>query len=96
MPMKNPLHPGAGIRDDIEALGLSIDEAAQGIGVTGEHLDALINAETSITPEMAVRLEKAIGSTADSWLRMQTAYDLAQVRAREAGIKVRRLTPKVA
>jgi len=75
MPKKNPPHPGAGIRDDIEALGLSIDEAAQGIGVTGEHLDSLINAETSITPEMAVRLEKAIGSTADSWLRMQTAYD---------------------
>jgi plasmid maintenance system antidote protein VapI len=45
---------------------------------------------------MAVRLEKAIGSTADSWLRMQTAYDLAQVRAREADIKVPRLTPKVA
>jgi addiction module HigA family antidote len=94
MVMKNPPHPGAGIRHDIEALGLSIDEAAQGLGVTGEQLKALVNAETSITPEMAVRLEKAIGSTADSWLRMQTAYDLAQVRARESEIKVQRLAPK--
>jgi len=96
MPMKHPPHPGAGIRDDIEVLGLSIDEAAQGMGVAGEHLEALMNAEISSTPEMAVRLEKAIGSTADSWLRMQTSYDLAQVRAREAEIKVQKLAPKVA
>ncbi|MEA2840981.1 MAG: antitoxin HigA [Methylobacteriaceae bacterium] len=96
MPMKNPPHPGAGVRDDIEALGLSISEAAHGLGVSGEQLEAVINGWSSITPEMAVRLEKAIGSTADSWLRMQTSYDLAQVRSREAEIKVQRLAPKVA
>jgi len=94
--MKNPPHPGAGLRDDIEALGISVSEAAEGIGVTAEQLAAIIRGRSSITPEMAVRLEKAIGSTADSWLRMQTSYDLAQVRAREAEIKVQKLAPKVA
>jgi addiction module HigA family antidote len=56
----------------------------------------VVKGQEAITPEMAVRIEKAIGSTADNWLRMQTAYDLAQVRAREAEIKVRRLALKVA
>ena len=96
MPMKNPPHPGRGLRDDIATLGLTIAEAAQGLGVSGGQLEAVINGVESITPEMAVRLEKAIGSTADSWLRMQTAYDLAQVHAREGEIKVQRLAPKVA
>jgi addiction module HigA family antidote len=96
MPMKNPPHPGAGLRDDIDALGLTLAEAAQGLGVSGQQLEAVIKGQEAITPEMAVRLEKAIGSTADSWLRMQTSYDLAQVRSREAEIKVQRLAPKVA
>jgi addiction module HigA family antidote len=96
MPMKNPPHPGIGLRDDLEALGLTVAEAAQGLGISGQQLEAVVKGQEAITPEMAVRIEKAIGSTADNWLRMQTAYDLAQVRAREAEIKVRRLALKVA
>ena len=77
MPMKNPSHPGRGLKDDLAALGLSIAEAAEGLGVTSQQLDRIVNGECGITPEMAIRLEKAIGSTADAWFRMQLAYDLA-------------------
>ena len=96
MPMKNPAHPGRLIKADLEELGLSVAEAAKGIGVTRQQLYRVINAECAITPEMAVRLEKAIGSTADTWLRMQMNYDLAQIRLRAASIKVKRLERKVA
>ena len=96
MPMKNPAHPGGLIRDDIEALGLSIAEAARGIGVTRQQLYKIIKGESAVTPEMAVRLEKAIGGPADTWLRMQANFDLARVRARETEIAVRRLEPKLA
>jgi addiction module HigA family antidote len=75
--MKNPSHPGRGLKDDLAALGLSIAEAAEGLGVTSQQLDRIVNGECGITPEMAIRLEKAIGSTADAWFRMQLAYDLA-------------------
>jgi addiction module HigA family antidote len=96
MPMKNPPHPGAGLKDDIEALGLSVAEAAKGLRVTRQQLYRVINGDCAITPEMAIRLEKAIGSTADAWLRMQMNYDLAQARRRASSIKVKRLEPKVA
>ena len=94
--MKKPPHPGSGLRDDIEALGLSIAEAAKGLGVTRQQLYRVINGECAITPEMAVRLEKAIGSTADQWLRLQMNYDLAQVRAKGSSLSVKRFEPKVA
>ena len=92
MPMKNPPHPGAGIRDDIEALGLSIAEAALGMGITRQQLYNLVNGKSGITPEMAVRLEKAVGSLADHWLRLQAAHDLARVR--QSDLKVNRLIAK--
>ncbi len=92
MPMKNPPHPGAGIRDDIEALGLSIAEAALGMGITRQQLYNLVNGKSGITPEMAVRLEKAVGSSADHWLRLQAAHDLARVR--QSDLKVNRLIAK--
>jgi addiction module HigA family antidote len=94
MPMKNPPHPGLGLKDDIEALGLTIAEAAKGLGVTRQQLYRVINGECAITPEMAVRLEKAIGSTADMWLRLQMNYELAQIRAQAKSISVKRLQPK--
>ena len=96
MPMKNPPHPGRSIKDDIEALGLSVAEAAKGLGVTRQQLYRVINGESAITPEMAFRLEKAVGGTADTWLRMQANHDLAQVRKRAASIVVRPLRRKVA
>jgi addiction module HigA family antidote len=96
MPMKNPAHPGRLVKVEIEELGLSVAEAAKGLGVTRQQLYRVINGECAITPEMAVRLEKAIGSTADTWLRMQMNYDLAQIRLRASSIKVKRLERKVA
>jgi len=56
MPMKNPPHPGAGLKDDIEALGLSIAEAAAGLGVTRQQLYRIIRGQSGISPEMALRL----------------------------------------
>jgi addiction module HigA family antidote len=96
MAMKNPPHPGAGLKDDIEALGLSVAEAAKGLGVTRQQLHNVVSGRSGITPEMALRLEKAIGSTADHWLRLQAAYDLAQLRLQAKPISAKRLQPKAA
>ena len=96
MSMKNPSHPGRLIKADIEELGLSVAAAAEGLGVTRQQLYRVINGGSAVTPEMALRLEKALGGTADHWLRMQTAFDLAQVRRREAEITVTRLVPAAA
>jgi addiction module HigA family antidote len=95
MPMKNPPHPGELLKDNVDELGL-VAEAAKGLGVTRQQLYNVINGKSAITPEMAVRLEKALGGTADLWLRMQVNYDLAEVRRRDRTIKVRRLSPKAA
>jgi addiction module HigA family antidote len=92
--MKNPAHPGSLIRDNIEELSLSVADAARGLGVTRQQLYKVIKGESAVTPEMAVRLEKAFGGSADAWLRMQMNFDLA--RARERDINVVRLERKVA
>ena len=94
MAMKNPAHPGSLIRDNIDELSLSVADAAKGLGVTRQQLYKVIKGESAVTPEMAVRLEKAFGGSADAWLRMQMNFDLA--RARERDINVARLEPKVA
>ena len=96
MPMKNPPHPGAGLKDDIEALGLTVAETAAGLGVTRQQLYNVTSGKSAITPEMALRLEMAIGSTAEHWLRLQLAYDLAQARLRNEKLVVKRLAPKAA
>jgi antitoxin HigA-1 len=93
MPMKSPPHPGRIVKDALDDLGLPVAEAAQGLGVTRQQLHNVVSGRSAISPEMAVRLEKAIGSTAETWLRMQAAYDLAQVARRD--ISVRRFTPKM-
>ena len=80
MPMKNPPHPGQLIRlDCIEPLGLTVTAAAKALGVTRQALNNLVNEKAGISPEMAVRLSKAFGSTPEFWLRIQMAYDLAQI-----------------
>jgi antitoxin HigA-1 len=88
--IKNPPHPGELIGDTLDEQKVSIVEAARGLGITRQQLYNLIAGRSGITPEMAVKL-KAIGSTADTWLRMQMNYDLARVRKR--AIKVKRLVP---
>ena len=83
MPMFNPPHPGRLVRQDcIEPLGLTVTKAAEVLGVTRQALNNVVNARSGISPEMAVRLAKAFGGTPEAWLRMQMAYDLAQVRKR--------------
>lgn len=89
MPMKNPPHPGRIVRQDcVEPLGLTITEAARALGVTRQALNNLVNGKSGVSPEMAVRLAKAFGSSAEMWLRLQTNYDLAQVDP--TGIDVKR------
>lgn len=92
MAMKNPVHPGQIVLHDcIEPLGLTITEAAQGLGVARSTLSRLVNGKQSVSPEMAVRLSKGFGSTAETWLRLQLNYDLAQMQAAAQEIKVTRL-----
>jgi addiction module HigA family antidote len=92
MPMKNPAHPGRILRNAcLEPLGLSVTEGAAVLGVTRQALNNVVNGKSGISPEMAIRLSKAFGSTPETWLGMQVAYDLAQARKNEYKIKVRRL-----
>jgi addiction module HigA family antidote len=91
MPMKEPPHPGLSVRYDcLEPLGLSVTEAARVLGVTRQALNNLVNGKAGISPEMAIRLDKAFGGTAEGWLALQTAFDLAQARKKEASIMVKR------
>jgi len=93
MAMKNPPHPGLSVRFDcLEPLGLSIAEGAKALGVTRQALNNLVAGKSGISPEMAVRLDKAFGGGAEAWLGIQLDYDLAQVRLREGDIRVERVT----
>jgi len=91
MPMKKPPHPGRSIKDAcLEPLGLTVTEGASILGVARHTLSRIINGQAGISPDMAIRLEKAFGGSADTWLRMQAAYDLAQARQHEDRIDVQR------
>ena len=94
MEMKNPSHPGLLVKECLDELGLSVAEAAKGLGITRQQLHNVIAGRSNVTSEMAIRFEKAFGSTADTWLRMQMNYDLAQMRKRAPGIAVNRFKPK--
>ncbi len=97
MPMKNPPHPGRSIKDAcLEPLGINITEGAKVLGVTRNTLSRVINGQNGISPDMAIRLEKAGWSKADHWLRLQTAYELAQARKDQDRIKVERYEPQPA
>ena len=90
MPMKNPVHPGKIVKHSIDATGLSIQESAERLGVSRPTLSRLINERASLSPEMAVRVSKAFGLTTEHWMRLQMAYDLAQVEKTAKTIKVKR------
>ncbi len=91
MPMKNPPHPGEIIRDlYIKPLGLTVTQAAEGLGVTRKTLSLLLNGHAGISPEMAVRLSQSFGRSPESWLPLQAQYDLAQVRQSAKMIKTTR------
>ena len=90
--MKNPPHPGLSVRCDcLEALGISVTLGAKILGVTRQALNNLVNGKAGISPEMAIRLDKAFGGGAETWLRLQAAYDLAQAEKNADKIKVSRV-----
>ena len=94
MPMKNPPHPGLSVRHDcLEPLGLNVSEAARKLGVSRKQLSDIVNCRSGISPEMAIRLDKAFGGGAETWYRLQSAYELAQAMKKANQIKVERLTP---
>ena len=89
--MLTPPHPGPGIRENcLIPLGLNVTEAARVLGVARHTLSRVLNGRAAISPEMAIRLEKAGWSDAGFWLRRQASYDLARARKREDEINVAR------
>lgn len=89
--MKNPAHPGGFVKSEIiEPLGLSVTHAAQVLGVTRAALSAVLNERANLSPEMALRIEKAFGVPMDTLMRMQNSYDIAQTRNRADEINVKR------
>ena len=89
--MKNPVHPGKVVkRDCLEPLGLTVTEAAKALGVSRQALNNLINGKAGVSPEMAIRLSKAFGSSPETWVHMQAAFDLAQAVKKAGDIDVKR------
>ena len=92
MQMHNPPHPGEVLRElCIEPLGLSVTEAADGLGVSRKTLSAVLNGRAGISPEMALRLSIAFDTSAESWLNQQTQYDLWQAGKEKKNLRVKRL-----
>ena len=94
MPMKNPPHPGLSVRHDcLEPLGLNVTDAARHLGISRKQLSDIVNGHAGISPAMAIRLDKAFGGGAHTWLRLQTAYDLAQAMKHADEVKIERMSP---
>ena len=95
MLMKNPPHPGRIVRQEaLEPFDLTVGDAAEALGVSRPHLSQLLNGKAGISPEMAVRLSKALGNDPDFWLRLQRQFDLAQAMKDADKIVVKRFKPK--
>ena len=95
MPMKNPPHPGQSVRHDcLDPLGLNVTEAARRLGVSRKQLSDIVNCRAGISPEMAIRLDKAFGGGADTWYRLQSTWELAQALKNADQIKVERMVPR--
>jgi addiction module HigA family antidote len=92
--MHNPPHPGEVIkRQCLEPLGLTVTEAAEGLGVSRNTMSMLINGRLGISPEMAIRLSQGFGGSPESWLRQQMDYDLWQAQQKAKTINVRKFEP---
>ena len=90
MEMFDPPHPGETVREDcLKPLGLSVTAAARWLGVSRQSLAKLLNGRNGVSPEMAIRLEKAGWSTAETWLRLQLKHDLWHAKRRAKSIKVK-------
>ena len=93
--MKNPAHPGGFVKTEvIEPLELSVTEAARALGITRAALSTFLNEHASLSPDMAIRIDKAFGVPMDTLMRMQNSFDIAQARKREGEIQVTRYVPK--
>ena len=93
MPMQNPPHPGEIVKwECLEPLGLTVKRAAHGLGVTRQALSSLVNGRSGVSTEMACRLSAAFGSSPETWLRMQMAYDLWEAREHLASVEVERFS----
>ena len=93
--LKNPPHPGGFVRTEIiEPMELTVTDAARALGITRTALSAFLNERASMSPEMALRIEKAFGVSMDTLMRMQNSYDIAQARKREGEIDVTRFAGK--
>lgn len=94
MPMKNPPHPGLSVRlDCLEPLGLSVSEAARQLGISRKQLSNIVNGRAGISPQMAIRFDKAFGGGAETWYKLQASYDMAQALVNADRIEVKRLSP---
>ena len=93
--MKNPAHPGGFVKTEIiEPLGLSVTDAAQALGITRAALSTFLNQRSALSPEMAIRIQKAFGVSMETLMRMQNSFDIAQARKREPEITIARYVPK--
>ena len=92
MAMKNPPHPGLSVRHDcLEPLRLTVTAAAGKLGISRKQMSDIVNCRSGISPEMAIRLDKAFGGGADTWYRLQAAYDLAQAKKKAGRIRIKRI-----
>ena len=92
----NPPHPGLSVRHDcLEPLNLSVTEAARKLGISRKQLSDIVNCRSGISPELAIRLDKAFGGGAETWYRLQATYDLAQAMKTANQIKVESLSPTI-
>lgn len=92
MRMHNPPHPGEILKQlCLEPLGVSVTETAQALGISRKTLSAILNGRAGISPEMAVRLSMAFGTSAESWLNHQTQYDLWHAEQRRKHLRVSKL-----
>lgn len=90
MRMKNPVHPGAVVREECLApLGLTVTAAAAHLGVARQTLNNLVNEKSAMSPEMAIRLAKAFGSSAEVWMGLQLDHDVARAARLEPSIRVK-------
>ena len=93
--MKNPTHPGSFVKTEvIEPLGLSVTDATGALGITRAALSTFLNERASLSPDMAIRNEKAFGVSMETLMRMQNSHDIAQARKRQSEIAVTRYAPK--